>query len=145
MPTEDFSTGLDVALDIYDPVDNSISRIGGITRFRATPMTGDLESHTIDGEDRFGTTYRGWEMEIGYDRFDGLVDAYFAERERRYRAGLALQTVTVTQTIAERDGSVSQYRFERVTLKQTDTGDWNREDKVSGSLTGRAGRRVKVA
>src|SRR4051812_9237634 len=102
MPFSDFgSVGSDVSIDIYDPQDGSISVVTGITGFNAKPMTTDLESHALDGSDRFATIYKGWEISMDYDRTDGQMDAYFAAREARQRSGAPMQTVTITQTIRE--------------------------------------------
>ena len=144
MPTEGFTTGLDVSIDLYDASDRSIASIPGITSFSAKARTNKLESRTLDGENNFGTTHQGYEITIAYDRQDGRIDAYFAEKERRYREKLPSQTVTITQTIREPDGSLSQYRFEKVTLDQDDAGTYTRDEKVTGSITGMAGKRVDV-
>jgi hypothetical protein len=141
---EAFTVGTDVSIDIYDPQDGSFTSITGITDFNARPMTQDLEHHGLEGKDAFATIYRGWEITAGYDRMDGKTDRYFAEREARYRSGLPQQTVTITQTITERDGSQSQYRFSGVEMKQDETGTYNREDKVTGRITAR-GTRTRVA
>lgn len=140
-----FTVGTDVRLDIYDPATQSTIAIPGITSFEATPITGDMEHHGLDGDDRFAYTYRGWNITFEYDRLDGTLDRYFAEREARYRSGGSMRSLSVTQTILERDGSVNQYRFSKLDIRQSNAGRYNRDDKVTGTIEGRAGLREKIA
>lgn len=141
MSFNDFgSVGTDVAISLYDPDADDFTRIPGITDFSATPMTTPLESHGLEGDDRFAVIYRGWNISFNYDRRNGLMDRYFADREARYRSGAPMRGITITQTIREVNGGVSQYRFVNVELQQDNLGTFNREDKVSGSITGRGSR-----
>lgn len=139
------SVGTDASFDVYDPTVGAVVAVDGLTDFEATVITADLEWHGLNGNDAYAYTYRGWSFTANYDRLNGKLDAYFAEREARYRSGRALQTVTIVQTIREEDGSVSQYRFSKLDLKQSSSGRFNRDDKVTGTIEGRAGLREKIA
>lgn len=139
-----FTTGTDATVDLYDPQDGSLTRVAGLTNFSAKPRTKDLEHHGNDGVDRFGKLYLGWDVSFEYDREDGVLDRYFAAREARQRSGVAQGTITITQTIQERNGSITQFRFTRVELQQDDPGSFQREEKTSGKVSGMAGLRELV-
>lgn len=142
--SDTFTTGDDVSLDIYDPDADTFDRIPGLTSFEPTARTTDLESHPLDGSDLFDIRYQGWNLSFEYDRQDGRIDNYFADREVRQRSGAPKKSLTVTQTIKEQDGSVTQFRFTGVVLKQDSSGTFKRDEKVTGRITGMASRRVRV-
>ena len=48
------------------------------------------------------------------------------------------------ETIQEKDGSVSQYRYENVVLKLDGAGDYKGDSFVQLGLTGMASRRIRV-
>lgn len=142
--SDSFTTGQDATLDIYDPQDDTLDRIPGLTNFEATARTTDIESHPLDGSDLFDTRYQGWNLTFEYDRQNGRMDRYFADREARQRSGLPKGVLTITQTVQERDGSITQFRFTGVELKQDSSGSYQRDQKTTGRITGMAGRRELV-
>ncbi|WP_424139367.1 hypothetical protein [Roseomonas chloroacetimidivorans] len=140
--SDTFTTGQDVSIDIYDPVDGSIERIDGLTGFEATARTTDLESHPLNGDDLFDVRYQGFNLTMEYDRQNGKIDRYFANREARQRSGLPVPLITITETIREQDGSVTTFRYRKVVLKQDSSGNKQRDQKVTGRITGMGTREL---
>src|SRR5581483_12293473 len=116
MPTQDFNVGSDATLDIIDPV-QGLQRFRIVTSFEHDPIYKNLESIGIDGANRFAEIPAGHKLTFELDRADGSVDAYFCNVEQNYYNGSTLANVSITKTVRERNGSVSQYRFKGVAMK----------------------------
>jgi len=142
MPINDQSVGRDVTVDIvtsYGLVSFSIT-----TSFHAKPKHTDLKSVALDGTHREGYVPAGWDLTFKLDRGDSTADDYFAQVEADYFAGINQAPGTVQETITNPDGSISQYRYEGVTLKFDDAGEKAGDKLIQMSVAGFANRRKKV-
>jgi hypothetical protein len=79
------------------------------------------------------------------ERQDSKVYDYLAQLEANYYAGLNEQPVTITETITEVSGAVTQYRYLGVLLRLDDAGDKAGDSTVKQRLSFTAQRRIKVA
>lgn len=86
----------------------------------------------------------GWSGDFGVDRIDSTLDDYFAAQEDNYWQGGSQDTIYIQQTITENDGSVTQYRFDGVTLELTSGGTWKADERVQQKVAYEATRRRKV-
>jgi hypothetical protein len=143
MPINNFSIGRDLSLSLVTPT--GILALSGITDYAIKPMFTDLKHKGLDGNVNHAAIPDGWEVNMKIDRTDGTLDAYFAQLEASYFAGQNVQGATLSETIQEKDGSVSQYQYTRVSLKYDDAGSWKGDSLVSVSLTGNASRRIRVS
>lgn len=143
MPVNGFSVGRDLSVSIMTPA--GALRPDLITAFSAKPDTVEIKTKGLDGVTRHLRFPDGWSGSMMVDRKNGVLDSYFADVEANYYAGLDEKASQITQTIAEADGSVSQYRFVGVLLTLTDGGEWAGAKQVSQSVSFVAERRVKVA
>lgn len=142
MPVNDFSTGKDVSLTINLP--SGPFTLSGLTDLSMKPVYTDLKSKRINGDTVHAHIPDGWQGTIKRDRIDGTWDAFFAALEAAYYANTSIGEGTVKETIKERDGTVSQFRYERVVLKYDDPGSWSGDRKVEQTLTVSASRKTRV-
>lgn len=137
-----FSIGKDVTLDIIGP--QGPLRFPILTGFEAKPSYKSIESKGLDGIDRYEDLPSGWNGTISLDRSNSAVDDFFAQKEANFYTGLSSTTVTITETIQETNGGVSQYRYTGVALTLQDAGSKTGDNKVPMKIGFRAGRRIKI-
>jgi hypothetical protein len=143
MPLNGFSVGRDVSLDIIGP--SGPLRFNLITGFNSKPDITDQKIKGLDGITRHVRFPDGWSGGFDVTRADSTIDDYFAQIEANYYAGLNEQPVTITETITEVSGAVTQYRYLQVLLKLDDAGQWQGDQTVKQKVSFVAARRVKVS
>jgi hypothetical protein len=143
MPLNGFSVGRDISLDIIGP--SGPLRFNLITGFNSKPDITDQKIKGLDGITRHVRFPDGWSGSFDIARADSTIDDYFAQLEANYYAGLNEQPITITETITEVSGAVTQYRYLQVLLKLDDAGQWQGDQAVKQKLSFVAARRVKVA
>ena len=144
MAVNGFSIGHDVSVDIFDIVTGKQVIFPLVTGFSAEPITKQITSEPLNSSPLFAENPNGWKGTIDFDRTDNSIDAWFSGREAAYYKGQSIFNVTITETIQEKDGTVSQYRFPNVALKLTQAGQWKAADKVSLKIDWMASTRVQV-
>lgn len=143
MPANEFNIGKDVKLDVVDPR-RGLLRFSIVTGWEAAAQYDDLNSKGLDGKPRFDAIPNGWRLTLGLDRADPEVDNFFAEREELYFSGSIVPKVTITETITERRGGVSQFRYTDISLRLEGGGTWRGNAITTQSVVGMAARRIKV-
>lgn len=143
MPVNGFTVGRDVSLDIIGP--SGPLRFSLITGFMAKPDITDQKIKGLDGITRHVRFPDGWSGSFDIERENSLVDDYFAELEANYYAGLNEKSCTITETITEVSGAVTQYQFVGVLFKLDDAGDYKGDATVKQKLSFVSSRRLKVA
>ncbi len=143
MPQNTLSIGRDVALDVTGPT--GPIALGLVTGFTARPQIKEQRVKGIDGITRMLRFPDGWDGSFDIERQGNELDNYIAREEDAYYAGRSESPVTITQTIQEPNGSVSQYRFTGVFLKLDDAGRWAGDASVQQKVSFVASRRIKVA
>lgn len=143
MPQMGYSIGRDVTI-VITLADGTQLRPGKVTSFNWKPETTKSKIKALDGTIDTLRFWEGGSGTIKAERRNGDIDAYFASLEAAYYAGISEKPCTIQETIAEPDGSVSQYRFERVILDY-DPGTWESDKSVSNGIPFTYGRRVKQA
>lgn len=143
MPQNGFSVGRDLSLDFVTA--SGPMSIGLITKFTRKQDTTEKKVKGIDGVTRHVRFFDGWSGSIEITRQDATLDNYFTQLEADYYTGVSEQACTITETISETNGSISQYRYLGVLLKFDDAGDSSGDDTVSQKLSFLASRRIKVS
>jgi len=143
MPQNGFSVGRDYSLDII--TQNGPLSFGLIISFSSKQDSTEKKIKGLDGITRPVRFFDGWSGNIEVTRQDDTLDAYFAQLEEDYYNGLTEQGCTITETITEVDGSVSQYRYLGVLLKYDSAGNKSGDDTISQALSFMASRRKKVS
>ena len=137
-----FSIGKDVTLDIIGPT--GPVRFSILTGFDSKPIYKSVESVALDGVDRFDDFPGGWHGSLKLDRTDSAIDDFFASKEEGFYTGLSSTQVTITETITEINGVLSQYRYSGVALTLQDAGSKSADAKIMMTVGFRASRRKKV-
>ena len=140
-----FNIGHDAKVDIVDgSTGQVISTWPPATHFTFTQITSQVKSEPVNDKPIFRETYHGWSGSIDYDRYDAAIDQYFADREKNYWLGMNDTANTITQTVQEKDGSVSQWKYSGVVMKMDTAGSWKSGDKVDIKVSWTARDRVRV-
>lgn len=145
MPMNNQSVGRDVSLDLYTSKGILPITAAAITSFDTKPQTTSTASKGLDGMTRYGVFPDGWMGTLSIDRLSGQLDAFWAQIEADFYAGVNILPGTITETIQEPDGSVSQYRYIGVMFDFKDAGTKVANQLVKQSLNFMAARRIKVA
>ncbi len=143
MPIGEFSTGRDVSLDFITAT--GPLRLAGLKNFSSKQDLNDKKIKLITGRTVHQRFFDGWSGSFEAERSDSTLDDYFCALEDNYFAGNGENPITITETINEPDGSISQYRFEGVLLKLDDAGAWKADETVPQKVSFVAERRRKVA
>jgi hypothetical protein len=120
-------------------------RLNLITGFSAKPQYQDIKVKGLDGITRHARMPDGWQGEFDVERCDAVIDSYFATLENNYYAGINELPCTITETIQNPDGSVSQFQFQQVLLKLDDAGKWEGDKTVKIKISYMAARRVQLS
>lgn len=139
MPINGFTVGRDVTLTVT--TDSGPLDLNLITNFRSKPEQTEQKTKGIDGVTRHVRFPDGWSGSFDISRTDSTVDDYFAQLEANYYAGINEQPGTITETITEVSGAVSQYRYTGVLLKLDDAGEFAGDKVVTQKLSFVASRR----
>jgi hypothetical protein len=143
MPLNGYSVGRDISLCIVGT--NGPLQLNQITGFQSKPDTTDKKVKGLDGVTRHLRFPDGWSGTFDIERQDSTLDDYWAQVEVGYYAGVNEQPVSITQTIREVSGAISQYRYMGVLLTPDDAGSWKGDDSVKQKLKFVAERRIKVS
>ncbi|MBV9528245.1 hypothetical protein, partial [Sphingomonas sp.] len=123
MPMQGYSVGRDVTLVVTLP-DGTSLHLGKVTGFNPKQDVTDQKIKRLDGFTDNLRFFDGWSGTFKMERDGPALDQYFAALESNFYAGGDEQPAILTQTILEPNGSVTQWRFERVLLRYDDSGDW---------------------
>ena len=142
MPAGGFSVGRDVSLTVI--YNGAPLTFGLVTNFEAKPITGDNKILGLDGVPRHQVFPEGWSGSFTLTREDASTDDWWASLEAAYFAGQNIPYGTILESITEADGSLSQYRFENVSLKLTDAGSWSGNKEVIQKVEFMASKRKAI-
>ena len=144
MPVNNLSIGHDVSVTIFDVTSNSIVTFPARTGFSAEPITKTINSEPLNGPPLFAEAPNGWHGTFDFDRTDASIDIYFANYEALYYAGGNPVSGTITQTIQEKGGVVTQFLYTGVAMKPSQVGMWKAAEKVSQRIDWSASTRIQI-
>ncbi|MGH6821936.1 MAG: hypothetical protein ACREC4_00340 [Methylocella sp.] len=144
MPLNNFSVGRDCTIDVFDPQSGGVIALAIVTSFDAKQDQTRLKSKGLDGLLRHGVEPDGWSGKITLERRGQQVDALFQILENAYYLGQNVQAQTITQTIQENDGSITQWRYSGVALSYDDAGMWSNGKFISQTIGWFATKRDQV-
>lgn len=142
MPLNGYNIGRDVSLDFV--ASDGPKRFSKITGFTSKQETTDQKVKGLDGIVTNLRFFEGWGGSFDIERQNAVVDKYFAQLEANYFQGLNEKPATITETIAEPDGSLSTFRYEGVMAKLADAGDKKSDQTVKMRIEFMATRRIAV-
>ena len=144
MPANNFTIGKDISLTIVT-TSGILALPITTTSFDAKPQYNKVRGVCLDGVNRGFNAPTGWDLTFGLDRSSSVVDDFFVQQEAGYYAGQNTLTGSISETIQEANGSVSQYRYTGVILALDDAGKFTGDAKVSQSISAFASQKLKVA
>lgn len=145
MGVNSFNIGRDGSqITIFDSLAGQVT-FNGMISFDTKARTKELESENITGTTVFRFVPNGHEGTFEFDRQDSSVEAYFAQLEANFYAQLPPPVATITQTINELDGSVTQFQYIGVQLNLTDAGSWKGLDKVNPKVGWKASKKIPLS
>ncbi len=140
MPINGISVGRDVVINFSDG-GGSITT-NRIKMFSSKQKTSNRETASLDGINRHINIPMGWEGNFEMERTSSVIDNYFANVEQIYYSGQNVPTITITETITEADGSVSQYQYVGVVMTLEQAGDWKADEYVTQKVNFSAQQRI---
>ena len=138
-----FNTGRDVVLDVQTPT-GALRLPTTTTAWEAKPKYKTIESVALSGENNHANVPIGWTGTIGLDRTDNIVGDFFVQLEANYYAGINIGYATITETISENNGAVTQYRYTKVALRLEEGGKFVGDDRVQVKIGFEASRKIKL-
>ena len=144
MPVNEFNIGNDWTIDLFDPLTGGAQSFSLVTGFSKQQNTTEVRSNALDGITRIAHLPDTWNGTITIDRANSAVDNYFAAREEAYYQGRVQPPCTITETVKEVNGGVTQWRYEGVSFTLSNGGNAQGKDKVEMSIDFIASRRLKV-
>lgn len=142
MPVNGFSVGKDVSLVLVSPqgpLDVSL-----VTEFMSKMDTIEIKIKGLDGVTRHVRFPDGWSGTFAIEREGPIIDNYFALIEADYYAGVDSSLCSLTEIIAEPDGSITEWRYLNVLLKYDDAGAWGGDKTVKQKLSFVSETRLKI-
>lgn len=143
MPQNGYSSGRDFTLNVVTA--NGTLSITGITSFKSKQEVSEETIKQIDSVVDRVRFFEGWTGTFMVERKDSTLDDYFCQIESNYFRGIQEGPLTITETITERNGNISQYRYRKVLLKLDDAGEWAGDKTVKRTMTFVASRKIKIS
>ena len=144
MAQQGYSIGRDTTVAVI-LASGATLQLGKVTSFDARPMVSETTVRALDGVNDHLRFLEGWTLSMEMERRSADLDSYWAQIEANYYAGISDTPCTIQQTIAEPDGSVTQWRYQSCMLKFDDPGKWSADGTVKQKLSAVASQRVQQA
>ncbi len=142
MPMNGYSVGRDITLNVMTP--NGPLTINKITGFSTKQEVSKSKVKRLDGINDPLRFFEGWSGSFDVERSDSIIEDYFVKLEDNFYTGQNEQLCSIMETIANPDGSVSQYRYERVILALENAGEWKGDSSVKIKVSFEAARKKQV-
>ncbi len=133
MPNFGESYGRDIRLDINLP-NGGILTLQEIESYDKKPDNHIDSFVNISGRKINNVIPQGGSGEITLKRVDSTVESFQAQYEANFYAGGQQLKGTITETISNPDGSISQFQVQGVSLLVEDLGTWRGETAVTQKI-----------
>jgi hypothetical protein len=143
MPQGQFNLGRDIGLTIFTPQAGPLT-LNTIKSFKSKSDDNVQKIILINGITDHLRFFQGWSGSFDIERANAVLDQYFALLESNYFLGIPEAAASITETIQEVNGTVSQYRYPGVILSFSDAGDYTGDKSVSQSLSFVSRRRIQI-
>jgi len=143
MPINGISVGKDVVLTLTN--NNGVIATNRIKMFSSKQKTSNRETAALDGINRHINIPMGWEGSFEMERTSSAIDDYIANYEASYYGGQNMLPITITETITEASGAVTQYQYVGVVTTLDSAGEWKADDYVTQKFNFSAQQRNKLA
>lgn len=144
MPVNNMSIGKDVSVVIITPTGALNIPSAAITNFSVQPVTENESRIGMDGITRALVVPTAYQGSFDVDRMNSSVEDWWNAVENAYFSGQNIPSGTITETIQNPDGSISQYRYIGVMFDLNDLGSREPTKVIKQKLGFVASRRVKA-
>ena len=147
MPLNSLSVGRDTTIVLNDPNSGAVGGVPNllyVTTFDTKQDNTKLKSKGLDGTVRHAVEPEGWSGKIMLDRGNQNLDILFGILEDAYYAGTNVLPQTITQTIQEADGSVTQWQYIGCAISYDEPGNWANGKFIAQSVGWCASKRNQL-
>lgn len=144
MPLNNLSVGRDTTIVLNDPNSGGVPNILYVTSYEAKQDHIKLKSSALDGVVRHGVIPDGWSGRIMLDRGNQNVDRLFGVLENAYYNGINILAQTITQTIDEADGTITQWQYQGCAISYDEPGAWQNGKFISQTVGWCASKRIEL-
>lgn len=138
----DFDIGKQASINVIS--NGAIVSTAQVTEFMAKQETDTLKSRPLNSPPVEKYPDAGWTFSFNMDRLGPTWDNFFAQKEDNYWNNVPDLQLQVNQTILEKDGSISQFRFDVTDVKFDEAGSFTQDGIVKQKVAGFASRRFPV-
>jgi len=132
MAINNLSLGPDITLNIHSPTGEVV--IPTVVSFMCEPTPEVRKSVAINGNVLFAPIPLGYTGSLETDRTSPAIEEFWTNYEKQYYAGVNLQPSTITVTIREANGSITQWIATGVMFDAQSFGTWSGTDFVKQTL-----------
>lgn len=143
MPQGKFNVGRDVTLKIVTTV-GSLD-LSNLTSFKSKLDETVQKIVLVNGKTKHLRFLEGWSGSFDLERSSAQIDAYFSLLELNQKLGIREPPASITETVQEVNGSVSQFRYKGVILSYQDAGEVAGNKSIKQSLNFVAEERPQIA
>lgn len=144
MALNGINVGRDTTIVLNDPTSGGVPAIAYVTSFDTKQDHTRLKSKGLDGTVRHAVEPEGWSGKITLDRGNDNLDQLFAILEAAYYNGTNVLPQTITQTIQEADGTITQWQYTGCAIGYDEAGAWANGKFISQSLSWCASKRNQL-
>ena len=144
MPINGISVGKDITIQIANTAVGSIT-INRVKMHSPKQKNKKLETIALDGLNRHLNIPIGWEGSFEMERTSPAIDSYFANLELGYYNGQTIPLSTITETITEANGLVTQFQYQGCQLALEGAGDWKGDELITQKIDFVATARIQLA
>ena len=124
MALDGLSAGVSHTLSFVDSTGNLLFNTA-LESFSSKPDTSIEKFVQADGQTRHPKFHMGGSGSFIVGRESSYIDDYFITQQNIYLSGGNQVDVTVTETVQEGDGSITQYQYVNCVLTLDDSGTWS--------------------
>jgi hypothetical protein len=132
-PITGINIGKDIVVSIADT--SGFVTVNRVKNWNVNQKTNKRETIALDGINRYMNIPIGWEGTFEMERTSRDVDFYLARLEANYQNGKTIPPITITETITESDGQVSQFQFINCVIQLDSAGTWAGDDYVTQKIS----------
>jgi hypothetical protein len=143
MSLNGYTAGRDTSVTVILP-DGTPLNLGTVLKFRSKRDSVDQKIVKINSKIDNIEFPQGWSGSWDLERTDHALDDYFNQFDANFYDGQDQRYVTIQQTVVEADGSISQWQFNKCTLKYDDAGEFAGDKTTSQKLSFMAEQRISL-
>jgi hypothetical protein len=145
MTINNMTVGRDYAFGYYDANTGGMIDLGSVQVVGVTQPKHDIENRPYNDDPTFGYIGDGYRFTFTITRTSSVLEEFVLAMQERFRSGQAIQPGYLTETVANNDGSVNRYIYDKFVFWVNDLGSIQRETVVKITCEGKASRKRKIA